>query len=86
MHHMEGEAWATWNAALRDAIVGNQVRAGKMAGSWHPTKPRGADHEYAEAGGRLYLTCLCILTLEVYYRHMPLYRTDFEAPDASTSE
>jgi hypothetical protein len=86
MHHMEGEAWKTWNTALRDVIVSNQVRAGKMAGSWHPTKPRGADHEYAEAAGRLYLTCLCILTLEVYYRHLPIYRQDLDTAAEKPAE
>ena len=25
-------------------------------------------------GGRLYMTCLCVMTLEVYYRHLPLYQ------------
>ncbi|MES2789928.1 MAG: prenyltransferase/squalene oxidase repeat-containing protein [Planctomycetota bacterium] len=74
MHHMEGDAWDRWNAALRDQIISNQAKSGKLAGSWHPSKPQGDDHEYGEAGGRLYVTCLSILTLEVYYRHLPLYR------------
>ncbi|MDB5389828.1 MAG: hypothetical protein JWM11_5474 [Planctomycetaceae bacterium] len=76
MHHMEGEVWETWNKALRDQITSAQVKSGKMGGSWHPSKPKGDNHEYGEAGGRLYITCLSILTLEVYYRHMPLYRND----------
>lgn len=74
MHHMEGAEWDRWNAALRDQIISNQVKSGKLGGSWHPSKPQGDDHEYGEAGGRLYVTCLSILTLEVYYRHLPLYR------------
>ncbi len=76
MHHMEGEAWDRWNAALRDQIVSNQVKSGKLGGSWHPSKPQGEDHEYGEAAGRLYVTCLSILTLEVYYRHLPIYRQE----------
>ena len=74
MHHMEGEAWDKWNTALRDQITSAQVKVGKLSGSWHPSKPQGDNHEYGEAGGRLYVTCLSILTLEVYYRHTPLYR------------
>jgi len=74
MHHMEGAAWDKWNTALRDQITSAQVKVGKMSGSWHPSKPQGDNHEYGEAGGRLYVTCLSILTLEVYYRHTPLYR------------
>jgi hypothetical protein len=26
-------------------------------------------------GGRLYVTCLSLYVLEVYYRHLPLYRS-----------
>lgn len=74
MHHMEGDAWEKWNNALRDQISSNQIKGGSNSGSWNPHKPHGVDHEYAEAGGRLYITCLSILTLEVYYRHLPLYR------------
>lgn len=81
MHHMEGEAWDRWNAALRDQIVSNQAKNGKLSGSWHPSKPLGDDHEYGEAGGRLYVTCLSILTLEVYYRHLPLYRQEAAAAE-----
>jgi hypothetical protein len=73
MHHMEGEHWEKWNKSLRDQISSAQVKSGQLGGSWHPSKPHGDDHEYGEAGGRLYVTCLSILTLEVYYRHMPLY-------------
>ena len=82
MHHMEGDAWERWNAALRDQIISNQVKSGKLGGSWHPSKPQGEDHEYGEAAGRLYVTCLSILTLEVYYRHLPIYRQDASSGDA----
>ncbi len=81
MHHIEGEPWDRWNAALRDQIVSNQVKNGKLGGSWHPSKPQGDDHEYGEAGGRLYVTCLSILTLEVYYRHLPIYRQEATATE-----
>ena len=33
--------------------------------------PRGG---FAHRGGRLYMTSLAVCTLEVYYRHLPLYR------------
>ena len=32
----------------------------------------GADHGF-EAGGRLYCTTLAAMTLEIYYRYMPIY-------------
>ena len=74
LHHMEGDAWKTWNTTLRDDLIALQLKTGKLGGSWHPHKPEGNDHEYATSGGRLYVTCLALLNLEVYYRHLPLYR------------
>ncbi|HVW00387.1 MAG TPA: prenyltransferase/squalene oxidase repeat-containing protein [Planctomycetaceae bacterium] len=76
MHHMEGNEWKQWNGALRDAISDHQVKAGRMRGSWNPKSPEGDPKEHAAAGGRLYITCLCILSLEAYYRHLPIYRGD----------
>ena len=68
MHHFGGEAWTLWNDHLRDTLIDMQSSSGHEAGSWDP---RG---EFADAGGRLYMTSLAVLTLEVYYRHMPLYQ------------
>ena len=42
-------------------------------GSWDPFFPE--PDIWAGRAGRLYLTSLSILTLEVYYRYLPLYRT-----------
>ena len=42
---------------------------GKEAGSWAPDM---AD-SFEVHGGRLYVTCLSIYMLEVYYRHLPIY-------------
>jgi hypothetical protein len=38
-------------------------------GSWPPQY-----FDYGPTAGRIYSTALCILTLEVYYRHLPMYR------------
>ena len=73
LHNLGGEEWKVWNAALRDELVNSQAKEGKVAGSWNPYQPAGDLDENADKGGRLYVTCLCLLTLEVYYRHMPLY-------------
>ena len=51
-----------------------QSSRGHEAGSWDP---RG---DFTDVGGRLYMTSLAVLTLEVYYRHMPLY-TEKSADD-----
>ena len=68
MHHMGGEAWENWNFQMRDLLVGMQETKGHLAGSWSPRSGHDA------AGGRVYMTALAVCTLEVYYRHLPLYR------------
>lgn len=68
-HHMEGDAWNKWNGVMRQMLPENQVKRGRERGSWTPRGDR-----YEDAGGRLYVTCLSIYTLEVYYRHLPIYR------------
>jgi len=76
MHHMGGDSWATWNPKMRDTLVNSQDqgRAPKkphQIGSWSPD---GDAH--GAQGGRIMQTSLSLLTLEVYYRHLPLYRRD----------
>lgn len=63
-------AWPRWNARHRDQLVARQGRAGHEAGSWSFADPETAP------GGRLAHTALAILTLEVYYRLLPIYRAE----------
>ncbi len=70
-HHMEGEYWKRWNEVMRQAIPEQQVKRGGQAGSWNPLEP--TRDQWEAHGGRLYVTCLHIYMLEVYYRHLPLY-------------
>jgi hypothetical protein len=76
MHHMGGDAWKEWNPAMRDSLVNSQDQGkannkAHQQGSWGPEgDPFGAQ------GGRIMVTSLSLLTLEVYYRHLPLYRPD----------
>jgi hypothetical protein len=69
LHHWGGELWKNWNLRMRDELVQTQRQEGPAAGSWDHVD--WSDHGL---GGRLYQTTLSILTLEVYYRHLPLYR------------
>jgi hypothetical protein len=75
MHHLGGEEWETWNSAIRTALLEMQETQGHEAGSWDP---RGGvstiGRHDMQAGGRIYMTSLAICTLEVYYRHLPIYR------------
>ena len=67
MHNMGGEFWRKWNEAMKATLLTTQRKTGSLAGSWDPTE------RYGRQGGRIYTTALAICTLEVYYRHMPLY-------------
>lgn len=67
LHHSRHHAWDEWNRKLRDHLVRTQEKKGHEAGSWHFADPWG------DIGGRLYTTAMCAMTLEVYYRYMPLY-------------
>jgi hypothetical protein len=49
-------------------LLALQERDGHEAGSWEPIGPHS--HE----GGRVYMTALSVCTLEVYYRHTPIFR------------
>jgi hypothetical protein len=72
MRHFGGEQWDKWNLVMREHLVNTQVKRGspfEEQGSWTPPKGGHA----AEKGGRLYETAMSVMTLEVYYRHMPLY-------------
>jgi hypothetical protein len=68
LHHYGGDPWRAWNTRMRDVLVFDQENYGTHAGSW---PPRGA---FGDAGGRLYVTALAVCTLEVYYRHLPIFR------------
>lgn len=65
----EGATWDNWNQKMRDHLIATQETQGHARGSWY----LGGDHS-TEAGGRLYCTAMAAMILEVYYRHMPLYR------------
>ena len=71
MFHMQSEYWDEWNSKLRDTLVSTQLKDGGPNGSWNPDRPTA--EKWGAAGGRHYVTCLNLLMLEVYYRHLPLY-------------
>ncbi|MEX0671292.1 MAG: prenyltransferase/squalene oxidase repeat-containing protein, partial [Pirellulales bacterium] len=71
MHHMEGEMWIAWNNKMKEMLLTNQATSGHEAGSWH----EGVDGGHgADSAGRIYCTALSTMILEVYYRHLPIYR------------
>jgi hypothetical protein len=67
--HAGGPQWDRWNTALQAALLPLQRRDGTaLDGSWDP------DPVWGGHGGRVYATALAAMTLEVYYRHLPMHR------------
>ncbi len=66
----KGRMWRDWNMKLRDQLIAQQETTGHPRGSWFVEGPHN------DRGGRLYTTSLATMTLEVYYRYMPIYQTE----------
>ncbi|MBM4041431.1 MAG: hypothetical protein FJ290_23255 [Planctomycetes bacterium] len=76
MFQMGGEWWPEWNKLFRDPLAKCQVheindaRGRFVRGSWDPQ-----NHVWAkQSGGRVYATAMAVLSLEVYYRFLPVYK------------
>ena len=68
LHHRQSAGWPGWNEKLRDYLVQTQDRSlTHRSGSWH------FPNQHGDVGGRLYNTAMAIMTLEVYYRYLPIY-------------
>lgn len=70
LRHWEGEEWVKWNNVMRDQLVNTQAQKGHETGSWYEEGGHAN-----ESGGRLYCTAMATMILEVYYRHLPIYRS-----------
>ena len=67
--HAGGPQWEAWNRQLQAALLPLQRRESSgFDGSWDP------DPVWGGHGGRVYATAMAAMTLEVYYRHLPMHR------------
>ncbi len=69
--HTGGPEWQAWYGRLVGALSATQETAGPRAGSWDPLGE--APDRWGLYGGRLYVTALHLLALEVPDRHLPTY-------------
>ncbi|MFP6667878.1 MAG: prenyltransferase/squalene oxidase repeat-containing protein [Pirellulales bacterium] len=69
MYQHQGPIWRQWNDNLKEVYIALQETTGANIGSWDPKH----DGKHAKAGGRVLTTGLAVLSLEVYYRLLPLY-------------
>jgi hypothetical protein len=82
LHHLEGDDFDAWNLRMREHLLRLQVTSGDEDGSWNP---QGVDQ--GPKGGRMYATVMALLTLQVYYRHLPMYRdVNRYEPDSAATE
>ena len=81
MRHVGGESWQQWHDALHPLLTKSQIKenqlsgsgqqANPLAGSWDPINP--VPDRWGAQAGRLYVTTMNLLSLEVDYRLLPLY-------------
>ena len=71
--HTGGPDWQAWYGSLVDTLDQPQRRDGPLAGSWDAAGE--LPDRWGEYGGRMYVTTLHILALEVPWRHLPTYAT-----------
>jgi hypothetical protein len=76
MFHMGGDHWSRWNRYLNPLLLQSQIRSGPQMGSWDPLKP--VPDRWSPHAGRLYVTAMNLLNLEVFYRHLPIYEETAE--------
>jgi hypothetical protein len=67
MYQLQGDYWRQWNAALQKTLLDRQIKEGPLAGAWD------TDTVWGGYGGRIYTTAIAALSLEIYYRFLPLY-------------
>lgn len=78
LKHVGGPHWDEWNNKLRPLLTRSQEKSGDMAGSWHPYKP--VPDRWGSFGGRIYVTTMNLLSLEVRHRLLPLYQQNDDRP------
>jgi len=76
--HTGGDGWAAWYRGLVESLEPGQEPAGPKAGSW---EAGGAQPDrWGRYAGRVYVTALHLLALEVPYRYLPTYTAGSPSP------
>lgn len=78
MWHIDGETngpYSTrWLNQMHPLLLRTQIQEGAQAGSWDPLRPE--PDRWGLHAGRLYVTTMNLLSLEVKYRYLPIYGTE----------
>jgi len=81
IHQVDDKLEAEWNKSMRPSLARAEVLLGHEAGTYFDGTNAGMPFD----GGRLYCSALATMTRQVYYRHMPIYRTDATPTPATTN-
>ncbi|MFM1802587.1 MAG: hypothetical protein RJA81_1939 [Planctomycetota bacterium] len=82
MHNTGGKVWENWNNVIREKLISEQISNagfGHSVGSWQPLEP--FPDRWGRSGGPIMQTSLALLTLEIYYRYLPMYQVDLPKPE-----
>ena len=70
LHQLQGPVWERWNQKMRPVFLKAQIHNPDridLHGSWDPMGQWGGE------SGRCIVTAMATLSLEVYYRYLPMY-------------
>lgn len=68
LNQMQGSAWKQWNDKMRPYFEKSQHIGGDLDGAWK------TNTQWASRGGTIYSTSMACLSLQVYYRYLPMYK------------
>ena len=68
-----GQSWKEWNEAMKPMLLDHQRKGGPMDGSAQDVDGSWDADKGCWECGRLFSTALGALSLEVYYRYLPMY-------------
>jgi len=69
LYQHQGAIWQEWNERMKEILDLLQVKSGNSEGSWDPSNRGG----HGNRMGRVITTAFSTLSLEVYYRILPIY-------------
>ena len=83
MHNFLDADFDRWNRPMRKTLITTQCKEGCAEGSWDPANPT---MDRWSSAGRVYETAFSTLTLEVYYRFLPLFKVRQSPPSSSPNK
>jgi hypothetical protein len=74
MFQQGGPSWKAWNKVMKKMLLRRQYTTGKKDGSRNDVHGSWKPVSWADrCGGRVMTTAMGAMTLEVYYRYLPMY-------------